>query len=192
MKKREQGLGAMSLPNRSYISQTILANMRYGTEFTPTQVWYDLAPAIQLVLVTAYGSDPKAKRAVQRCIQNMAALHGNPVKIRGRGVTATYVYQPETDKEKRKDILFTTETPEPMSQADVDEMLRDQRVKVIEEAVETVDEYQQGPDPLDEVAKPQVGDKVTFTLIGLFLDGTYLWREEATGHVGTMADFIAL
>ena len=233
MKQKEQGLGAMSLPSRNYVNHKVNAVMREGVEFTPTQVWHDLTSVVQSVLTSAYGDEAKAKRAVQRCIQNMNQLHGNPTKIRGRGVGAVFVYNYETDKGKRKDIVFTTETLDPLDNFDDgraqesgvggSESVREPFVSKAE-AVASIREagYREGrigertsSDPIIEatgasqlvvekdgklepvtfspveVPVSQVGDQTTYTLVGLFLDGTFLWREESTGHVGSI-EFTAL
>jgi hypothetical protein len=173
----------MSLPNRSYVSQKVIAVMREGVEFTPTSVWYDLTPVVQMILVDAYGGDHNAKRAVLRCIQNMSALNGNPTKIRGRGVGATYIWNYETDKAKRKDVVFTTETP--------DEPIPEMVVKVGPYDIPEKPQTYVSVEGLVAAESPQVGDTKTYTLIGKFLDGTYLWRESETDHVGSI-EFTAL
>jgi hypothetical protein len=102
------------------------------------------------------------------------------------------VYQEYGDHKPKVEPVFTTETPE-----DVIEKVETFRRYDI--PATPIDETFPEPDfdPIDRDTgmmepEPLVGDKVIYTLIGKFLDGTYLWREESTSHVGTMGDFVAL
>ena len=193
MKKKEQGKGSGSLPNRNYVKNHVRTVFQEnpGMGLTLTLVWNMLTVQARAVIETAYGDTEKGRFAVYRSIQNWQRSAGNPKMTGGRGQDSTWVYQDYfTHKDKVKDVVaYSTETPEP----DVLVVEKDGKLEPV-----TFKEARYSPsidDPLEELLvdrEPQVGDMVTFTLIGLFLDGTYLWREEATGHVGTMGDFVAL
>jgi hypothetical protein len=199
--KRPLEGGAMKLPNRNYIKHKIrdVFQNNPGITMTLTTIWNHLSATTQRVIVEAYEDTDKARMAVYRSIQNWQRSAGNPKQASGRGQDSTWVYQEYGDHKPKVEPVFTTETPE----------------DVIEK-VKTFRDYDIPATPIDETfpqpayvdpddgtmterekwgldpADLQVGDKVIYTLIGKFLDGTYLWREESTSHVGTMGDFVAL
>jgi hypothetical protein len=180
----------LKLPNRNYIKNQIreVFQGNPGMSMTLSTVWNHLSNQTQAVIETAYGSMDQARMAVYRSIQNWQRSAGNPKKTSGKGQDSTWVYQEYGDHKPKVEPVFTTETPE----------------DVIEK-VETFRRYDIPATPIDETfpepkledaktmePEPLVGDKVIYTLVGKFLDGTYLWREEATSHVGMMGDFVAL